>query len=613
MQRMAISIIPDAGLLALPPLLWHTLAHREEGKKRMTTIAPARAEPPLVLTIDVGTSSVRTMLFDARARPVEGVGAREAYAVATDASGAAEDDPDAALERVARCLDAALAQARPLAGRIGAVAVDTLVSNLVGLDVEGRPVTRLITYADTRNDADATALRRELDERAVHERTGCMLRTSYWPARLAWLRRTQPEVFRRTARWATLGEYLELRLFGRCRVSTSAASWGGLLDRRRLAWDAPLLETLGVPVERLSPLADASEPLAGLQQPYTARWPALREVPWFPAIGDGAAANVGSGCAAPGRVALTVGTTGALRTVLFDHRPTTTDQRPTTAGEQDASLPPAVPARVPEGLWCYRVDRRRALLGGATSEGGNVYAWMQRSLQLGAPEEVERALADLPPDGHGLTVLPFFAGERSPGWAGDARATVTGMTLGTTPLEILRAGLEAVAYRFAIIAEGLIPSRVDDQRPTTNDQRPTTNEEPMPKDTNISSQESADVATGERSSFVLRRWSDDERASFGVRPSSATIIASGGALLASPTWMQIIADVLGHPVVASGEAEATSRGAALLALESLGAIPGADSVPAATGETYAPDEERHAIYRAAVERQRALYGRLLGD
>ncbi|HWQ13812.1 MAG TPA: gluconokinase [Roseiflexaceae bacterium] len=557
----------------------------------MTAIPPADAEPPLVLTIDVGTSSVRTMLFDARGRPLEGVGARETYTVDTDASGAAEDDPDAALARVERCVDAALAQAGPLAEQIGAVAVDTLVSNLLGLDAGGRPITPLITYADTRNDADAAALRRELDERAVHERTGCMLRTSYWPARLAWLRRTRPEVFRRAARWATLGEYLELRLFGRCRMSTSVASWSGLLDRRRLVWDAPLLAALGVPEERLSPLADASEPLAGLLPEHAARWPALRDVPWFPAIGDGAAANLGSGCAAPGRVALTVGTTGALRTVLFD------DQ-----GPEDRRH--AVPARVPDGLWCYRVDRRRVLMGGATSEGGNVYAWMRRSLQLGAPEEVERAVAGLPPDGHGLTVLPFFAGERSPGWAGDAKATITGMTLGTTPLEILRAALEAVAYRFALIAEGLIPS-VADQRPATSDQL-------MPKDRSVSSQKSADIATGERSSFVVRRSSDEERSSSLIHPSSATIVASGGALLASPAWMQIIADVLGQPVVASAEAEATSRGAALLALEALGAIPSVESVPAATGETYAPDEERHERYRAALERQRALYRMLLG-
>jgi gluconokinase len=243
----------------------------------------------------------------------------------------------------------------------------------------------------------------------------------------------------------------------------------------------------------------------------------------------------------------------------------------------DVSLSPGLlvspaPPRVPEGLWCYRVDSRRALLGGATSEGGNVYAWMRDTLRLDDPEAVERALAALAPDGHGLTMLPFLAGERSPGWAGDVRATISGLGLNTTPIEILRAGIEAVAYRFALIAELLF----DDQRLKTKDERP--NDQAQPPSSSV------------------------------LRPSSQTLfIASGGALLRSPTWMQIIADVLGRPLIASAEPEATSRGVALLALEALDTIRSVDDLPAADGAAYEPDAARHTIYQAAIERQKALY------
>ncbi|HJZ47671.1 MAG TPA: FGGY family carbohydrate kinase, partial [Roseiflexaceae bacterium] len=341
----------------------------------MPPITPAQAAAPFILTIDVGTSSARALLYDGCGRHVQGVAAQERYSIHTAPDGAVEDDPDEALERIWRCVDAVLALAGPLAERIRGVAIDTLVSNILAIDSAGRPLTRLITYADTRNDADAIELRRQLDERAVHQRTGCLLRTSYWPARLAWFRRTQPDIWRAAARWITLGEYLELRLFGRCRAGSSAASWSGLLDRRRIEWDAPLLDFLGVAPDQLSPLADASEPLSGLAAGFATRWPALRDVPWFPAIGDGAAANIGSGCTGPDRLALTVGTTGALRVIQSEV------------------------AEVPAGLWCYRVDRRRALLGGATSEGGNVYGWMQETLRLDEPSATERALAELPPDG----------------------------------------------------------------------------------------------------------------------------------------------------------------------------------------------------------------------
>jgi gluconokinase len=495
----------------------------------MAAVSASQAEAPLVLTIDIGTSSARALLFDARGRAVDGMAVQERYNVRSTDEGASEDDPDASLERVARCVDAALEQAGRLAGAIGGVGVDTLVTNILAIVERGRPITPLITYADTRAAADAEALRERLDERAAHERTGCMLRASYWPARLAWFQHTQPETWRSAARWITLGEYLELKLFGQSRASYSAASWSGLLDRRRLEWDAPLLDALGLAPERFGQLADVDAPLRGLREPYAGRWPALAQVPWFPAIGDGAAANIGSGCVGHERMALTVGTTGAVRVAQ------------------------AEVAEVPPGLWCYRVDRRYALLGGATSEGGNVYAWMRDTLRLGEPAQLEQELSRLPPDGHGLTVLPFLAGERSPGWAGDARAAINGLTLATTPIQILQAGLEAVAYRFAQIEDRIC----------------------------------------------------------GQPGCAHRLIASGGALLSSPFWMQTIADVLGRTVVASNEAEATSRGVALLALRSLGASGELGELPADDGAVYEPNAERHAIHRAAVDRQQELYKRLI--
>ncbi len=496
-----------------------------------TTVTAAEAAAPLILTLDIGSSSTRVLLYDRLGRAVEGVGAQERYEMSRTADGAAELDADAAVEYAARCIDAALAQAGPLAEQISAVGVDTLVSNLLAVVVAGRAMTPVITYADTRNDEDAERLRGILVERSVQERTGCLLRTSYWPARLAWLRRTQPEIWQRAARWITLGEYLELRLFGRCRVSFSAASWSGLLDRRRLVWDAPLLELLGESEERLSPLVDIDEPLCGLTEPYASRWPALRERPWLPAVGDGAAANVGSGSTDHSRMALTLGTTGAMRVILEDV------------------------AETPAGLWCYRVDRQHSLLGGATSEGGNVYAWLRETLRLGDLREVEAALATVSADGHGLTVLPFVVGERSPDWAGNVQATVHGLTLATTPLAILRASLEAVAYRFAVIEERLC----------------------------------------------------------GQADCSHRLIASGGALLRSPAWSQIFADVLGRTVVVSAEVEATSRGTALLALQALDVLPSFDAIAAADGLVYEPDRERSGIYRAAIARQRRLYERLIGS
>ena len=496
----------------------------------MSTVAPDRAEEPLILAIDIGTSSVRTGFFDRLGRAVQGIEARQKHELRTSPEGASEADPDALLELVFTCLDGAVSRAGDLGGKIRGVAACTFVNNVLGVDKNDRAVTPLTTYADTRADAEVAGLKADFDEAAVHDRTGCRFHPSYLPARFRWLARTQPDLFRRVTRFISIGEYMELKLFGETAVTYSVASWTGLLNRSRLEWDRELLAALPVKVEQLSALTDVSACRRGLRPDFAARWPILRDSPWFPAMGDGATANIGSGCVSPARVALTVGTTSALRVVLtqnLDH--------------------------LPFGLWCYRVDGRRSLLGGALSEGGNVFAWMRATLQLENLSALETSLADLEPDTHGLTILPFLAGERAPGWAGHARATIHGLTLATTSLDILRAGLEAVAYRIALVFELLHPALSADPQ----------------------------------------------------------VVASGGALLHSPTWLRIITDVLDRPVSVSGVQEASGRGTALLALEALGALANLEQAPDLIRAVYQPEVRNHARYRRAMERQQALYEKLV--
>ncbi|HEY1011463.1 MAG TPA: FGGY family carbohydrate kinase, partial [Herpetosiphonaceae bacterium] len=333
---------------------------------------------PLILTLDIGSSSTRAMLFDASGAAVAGAAAQVKYELATSADGGSELDAERMLLRVAACLDELLHEAGALAGQIGAVALDTFVGNVLGVNGDGQAVTPVYTWADTRAAPWAAELRRQLDGAAVWQRTGCPLHSSYLPARLAWLAAERPRLFGAARRWLSFGEFVLERFCGRGRLSTSVASWGGLLDRRALAWDAELLAALPIEAGQLGEPVDASESIEGLAPEFAPRWPALRAVPWFPAIGDGVGSNLGCGAAGPERVALNLGTSGALRVV---------------AGAVE---------RVPEGLWCYRVDARRSLLGGSISNAGNLFAWLRETLRLPDQELFEAQLAAAEPAGHGL-------------------------------------------------------------------------------------------------------------------------------------------------------------------------------------------------------------------
>ncbi|HEV8643232.1 MAG TPA: gluconokinase [Methylomirabilota bacterium] len=480
----------------------------------------------MILALDVGTSSARAAMYDETAT-VPRRFHQSAYEPTLTADGGVEHDPNALLAAVAACLDAVLAG--PGLPDVAGVGVATFWHGLLGFDGAGHAVTPVYMWADTRGARDATLLAGALDEAALHARTGCHVHASYWPAKLRWLARARPAEAQRVMRWGSIGEHLELAFFGEGATSVSMASATGLFDQAALTWDATALAAAGIGSRQLFPLVDRTEPRRGLRPAWARRWPALRGVPWFPAIGDGAAGNVGSECVDPSRIALNVGTSAALRAI-------------TTA-----------PGSPPRGLWRYRVDRRLAIVGGALSEGGNLLAWCRDVLRLPEGPATEAALAALPADGHGLTVLPFIAGERAPGWRGERRASITGLRLDTTGVHILRAVLEAIALRLGIVHELLRPC---------------------------------------------------------VAPDHA-VLASGGGVAHSRTWAQIIADVLGRAITVLPDEEATSRGAALLALSALGLRPELASARPPVGETVRPDAARHAHYRDALARQRALDARLV--
>ena len=346
-----------------------------------------------VLALDVGSSSVRAQRFDEQGDPVD-----ERRQKRYDGG-----DPDEIVGLVREVIG----------GRddgVDAVGTSCFGHSLIALDRLGRPLTPVLGWRDTRSAEAAEWLRRRLDSAAVHARTGAHLHPSFWPAKLAWLAAADPDVFRSAARFVSFSDYLYEQLRGsRPASSRSIASGTGLLDLAACRWDGELLEVLGVDADRLPALSD--EPQAG----------------WYPAVIDGACSNLGAGCTGRGRAALMIGTSGALRILYETERP---EPRP--------------------GLFLYLLDERRVVEGGALSDGGNLHAWLERTLAASEGSLLERG-----PEQHGLTFLPFLGGERSLGWNPEAKGSIAGLTFETTSQDIRRAALEGVGFRFAAIADRL--------------------------------------------------------------------------------------------------------------------------------------------------------------
>ena len=353
-----------------------------------------------MLALDVGSSSARARVHDEQATPL-GDETRRGY----QANAAGELDPFAVR-------DAALAvgeEARRDTQDVDAVATSCFWHSLLALDERGRPLTPILTWRDVRSARHARRLVERVDAEAVYLRTGAPLHASFWPAKLAWLAAERPDIFRAAGRFVSFADWLLLEQTGELRTSLSMASGTGLLSGT--SWDAELLDVLGVEPERLPPIDD--RPIGEL----------------YPALGDGACSNLGSGCGTSGRTALNLGTSAALRAV------TTGDEPP------------------PPGLFRYRVDERRALVGGSVSAGASLLAWLRATLRLGP----ETRLAERPAAAHGLTFVPHLAGERSPGWNDEATGAIAGLTFETSALDVAQAAVEGLALELRRVAD-LLPS-----------------------------------------------------------------------------------------------------------------------------------------------------------
>ncbi len=485
-----------------------------------------------VLALDIGTSSVRAALYDCAGNVLPATMVKNERQLEITDDGGAEIDARQAFGQIEQAIDDVLEKSKNLTGEIEYVAASSFWHSLVGIDESGKPTTKVFGWADTRSREYISILRKKLDEILIHNRTGARFHSSFWTAKLLWLQSEQKAIFKKTAQWLSFSDYVRLKLCGEAQTGVSMASATGIFDIRRCVWDEELLEFLKLKPANLPVIIDEDAKTFQLNSKYKKRWERLQNARFFPAIGDGAANNIGAGCTVKSKAALMIGTSGAMR----------------------VSFKGDVPAQIPNGLWCYRIDRKRVIIGGALSDGGGLYRWLKDNFRLRANDDkTEIEIANRDADGHGLTFLPFLAGERSTGYNEEAHGAILGLKSATDTIDIVQAALESVAYRFAGIFDQL-----------------------------------NDVA------------------------KIKEIIASGGALRESPVWTQIIADVLGQNMSLPDVREASSRGAVLLALEMTGKIESIEKRETPKGREFNFDKRRNTIYRKARTRHEKFYELLIG-
>jgi gluconokinase len=380
-----------------------------------------------IISVDIGTSSAKGMLCTVAGTIV--AQERAAYPCYFPQPGWVEQDADEVLAGVVKVIGQLVERCDLAASSIEAIVFGGIWNSLLPLDADDRPLCRALTWADHRSTEENALLRARLDNEAVKAATGCSLHPMYFLSRILWFKNHAPDVYARTARFASIKEYILSRLYGTRVVDRSIASGTGVWNMAKGDWDYDLLASVGLSEACFSECVEPTSLVRGLKPSYASAMGLSQGAPGVVGAADGALAHLGTVGLAEGRMSLSVGTSIALR----QRR-----EKPQTVRGSEA--------------WCYYLADGSWLQGGVAHDGGATLRWFANNV-LGADSdddsvfgEMNDLARDVVPGAAGLRFFPLFGGERCPNYRPDAHGGVVGLSFNHGRPHLSRALYEGLAF-----------------------------------------------------------------------------------------------------------------------------------------------------------------------
>ena len=380
-----------------------------------------------IIGADIGTTNVKAVAFSLTGE-ILGDHSEE-YPMSHPQPGWSEQDPDEIVRAVEYCIQTVVKKCRSQGDVLG-LSFSAAMHSLIALDAEGKPLSQSIIWADNRSAAIADALRETREGRRIYKNNGTPIHAMAPVCKLLWLKENDPKLFKKAARFVGIKEYVVFKFTGRYLIDWSIASATGLFNIRKRGWDDYTLGYLGLTAERLS------EPVSPYHTEPLEDDNALglpKGTPLIMGASDGCLANLGSGAVVPGTMAVTVGTSGAVR-----------------VSAPEAYTDPAM------RTFCYILDEETYVIGGATNNGAVIFEWLKDHFF----DEVDYDTLFKRADGvalgsDGLLCLPYLLGERAPLWNSAVRGGFVNLDIYHTPDHLVRAVMEGILLNLYSIGKVL--------------------------------------------------------------------------------------------------------------------------------------------------------------
>lgn len=404
-----------------------------------------------MIGVDIGTTSTKSVLYDEQGNFIlkHNIG----YPLNTPNVDVSEENPDELFDAVLMTIKYVIRESGINKDDIKLVSFSAQMHSLIAMDSNHQRLTENLTWADNRASKYAEQINNQHNGVEIYQRTGTPIHPMSPLSKIFWLKHEQQQTYNNTAKFVDIKTYIFYQLFEQYVIDQSMASATGMLNLESLQWDAEALQLLGIDESQLPEVVPTTHILTGMKKRYATLMGLNEDTPFVVGASDGVLSNLGVNAFKKGEVAVTIGTSGAIRTVIDKPR---TDYK--------------------GRIFCYVLTENHYVIGGPVNNGGVILRWLRDEILASEVETAKRLGVDtydvltqiasrVKPGAEGLIFHPYLAGERAPLWNADARGSFFGLTLSHKKEHMIRAALEGVLYNLYTVYLALI--EVMNETPST--------------------------------------------------------------------------------------------------------------------------------------------------
>ena len=378
--------------------------------------------------IDIGTTATKAVCFDINGKVIRQFS--HPYPMYHPKPDWSVQKPDEILDAVLACIAEITKGIKP-----EFISFSSAMQSIIAVNKDGNPITDAVLWADNRSHAWAEKLKISEQGKDFYQKTGIPIHPFSPMTKIAWFKEFDTEVFLKTYKFISIKEYVWQKLTGEYAIDSSMASGTGLMNIHNLKWEPDILDYLSIQENQLSTIYSPTHQSKGLADHFL----------YILGGGDGALANLGTGAMKQGRIALTIGTSGAVRLAV---------DKPYIDAEMRTQ--------------CYHLIGNQYLKLGAVNNGAIILQWLKESI-LKTNDSFETLFEEaekIPAGSEGLLFVPYLLGERAPIWDASAEGTLLGIRIIHSRAHFIRATLEGILFGLLSVTEILLPD-LDKRHETT--------------------------------------------------------------------------------------------------------------------------------------------------